>query len=135
MITASYLCYEGTRARIQSTVRFILLLDTEANDEEARPPAVFDSLEPALDVARAQHRAHHPPVHILLAGQVRTHQAFEDCDQELQEAASMSRDGQDSGTMSWVHHRPRKAAGMWWNRRSQQHAMADIGGGESERQD
>jgi hypothetical protein len=134
-MTASYLCYEGTRTRIQSTVRFILLLDTETNDEEARPPAVCDSLEPALDVARAQHRAHDPPVHILLAGQIRTHRAFEDCDQELQEAASMSRDGQDSGTMSWVHHRSRKAAGMRWNRRSPQHAVADIGERKSERQD
>jgi len=87
----------------------------ETVDEKGRPPAVFDSLELALDGTGGQRRAHHPPVHILLAGQARAHQAFESCNQHLQEAASLSRDGQDREPMSGVHHRPRKAAGVRWN--------------------
>ena len=75
------------------------------------------------------------PLHILRAGQARAHQAFEGCNQQFQEAASMPRHGQERGPMSGVRHRPRQAAGVRRNRRSQQHAVADIGGGESERQD
>lgn len=107
----------------------------ETADEKGRPPAVFDSLELALDATGGQGRAHHPPVHILLAGQARAHQAVEGCNQHFQEAASMSRHGQERGPMSGVRHRPRKATGVRRNRRSQQHAVAGISGGESERQD
>ncbi len=101
--------------RSQSTVRPLWLLDTETADEEDRTVALLDALEPALDVTGGQLRAHHPSVHILLARQARTHQAFEGCNQQLQEAASMSRDGRDRRPVSGVHHRPRKAAGVRWN--------------------
>ena len=121
--------------RSQSTVRPLWLLDTETVDEEDRALALLDALEPALDATGAQHHVHHPSLHILRAGQARAHQAFECCNQQFQEAASMSRHGQERGPMSGVRHRPRKAAGVRRNRRSQQHAVADIGGGESERQD
>ncbi len=121
--------------RSQSTVRPLWLLDTETADEEDRTVALLDALEPALDVTGGQLRAHHPSVHILLARQARTHQAFESCNQQLQEAASMSLDGQDCRPMSGVHHRTLRTAEVRWNRRSQLHAVADIGGGERERQD
>ena len=82
----------------------------------------------------AQHHAHHPSLHILRAGQAWAHQAFEGCNQQFQEQHPCPATAKSAGRCPGSH-RPRKATGVRQNRRSQQHAVADISGCESERQD
>jgi len=115
VITTSYLCYEGTHVLIQSTVRPFLVTGYLRLSMKKAALLLFLILWSLLLMAQGAAPCTPPTGAHLACGTSTAHQAFESCNQHLQEAASLSRDGQDREPMSGYiidHVKPLECGGI-----------------------